>query len=80
MTNLIPVDARRAAKRAGIRTAAQSLSSVIPSGGIVLALTGDWLLTAGLGTASALITAGLAGLQAYLSVLSNGIPEDYATH
>jgi hypothetical protein len=75
---LIPADAQRAAARAGIRTAAQSLASAAPSGAVVLALTGDWWLAALLAIGSALVTAVLAGGAAYLSILSKGIPEDYA--
>lgn len=75
---LIPVDATRAAARAGIRTAAQSLAAALPAGGVVLALTGDWWTAAMLGAGSAVVTALLAGGAAYLSILSKGIPEDYA--
>ena len=75
---LIPVDATRAAARAGVRTAAQSLAAALPAGGVVLALTGDWWSAAMLGAGSAVVTALLAGGAAYLSILSKGIPEDYA--
>ena len=75
---LIPVDATRAATRAGIRTAAQTLASAIPAGGVVLALTGDWWTAALLGSGSAVVSSMLAGAAAYLSILSKGIPEDYA--
>ena len=74
---LIPLDAQRAAARAGLRTFAQSLAAAIPTGAIVLALTGDWWLTAGLGALGAVVTALLAGLASYLSILANGIPGDY---
>lgn len=75
---LIPADAIRAAQRAGIRTAAQSLASGIPTAGVVVVLTGDWAMSVLLGTLSAVVTALLAGGAAYLSILSKGIPEDYA--
>ena len=75
---LIPADATVAAKRAGIRTAAQALSSAIPTTGVVVVLTGDWVMGVLLGALSALATALMAGTQAYLSILSKGIPEDYA--
>lgn len=75
---LIPVDATVAAKRAFVRTAAQSLASVIPTAAVVVGITGDWWLSAMLGAASAVVTALLAGSAAYLSILSKGIPEDYA--
>lgn len=75
---LIPVDATRAATRAGVRTFTQTLASAIPAGGVVLALTGDWWTAALLGSGSAVVSALLAGSAAYLSILSKGIPEDYA--
>ena len=75
---LIPVDAQRAASRAGVRTFAQSLAAAIPTTGVVVALTGDWWTAALLGAGSAVATALLAGGAAYLSILSRGIPEDYA--
>lgn len=75
---LIPVDAQRAASRAGVRTFTQSLASVIPTAAVVVGITGDWWLSAMLGAASAVVTALLAGSAAYLSILSKGIPEDYA--
>lgn len=75
---LIPVDATRAATRAGIRTFTQTLASAIPAGGVVLALTGDWWAAALLGSGSAVASSLLAGGAAYLSILSKGIPEDYA--
>lgn len=76
-TELIPNSTRFAAKRGFIRTAAQSLASVIPTTGVVVAVTGDWLVAAGLGTASAVVTAGLAGAASYFSILSQGIPDAY---
>lgn len=75
--NVVPIETRTAAKRAFVRTAAQSLSAAIPTAGIVVGLTGDWLLGVGLGVASAVVTAGLAGFASYLSILSSGIPDDY---
>lgn len=78
-TELIPASTKLAAKRGFIRTAAQSLASVIPTTGVVVGLTGDWILAAGLGAGSALVTAGLAGAASYFSIISKGIPEDYQT-
>lgn len=75
--NVVPETTRLAAKRGFIRTAAQTLSSLIPAGGIVLALTGDWLLAAGLGAGSAVASALLAGTASYLSIISQGIPDEY---
>lgn len=77
MSILVPDSAKLAAKRGFIRTAAQSLASVIPTTGVVLVLTGDWLLAAGLGAGSALISAGLAGAASYFDIIAKGIPEDY---
>lgn len=77
MTNLIPTNVQIAAKRGFIRTATQSLASVIPTTAVAITLSSDWLLGVGLGTGSALIAAGLAGAASYLSITSSGIPEDY---
>lgn len=74
---LIPADTKLAAKRGFIRTAAQSLASVIPTSAITITLTGDWLAGAGLGVASAIVTALLAGTASALSITAKGIPEDY---
>ena len=76
-TTLIPDATKTAAKRGFIRTAAQSLSSAIPTAAIAIGTTGDWALGVGLGVAGAVVTAGLAGAASYLSILSKGIPEDY---
>lgn len=75
---LVPANAHLAAKRAGLRTAAQSLSSLIPTSAISIVLTSDWLLGVGLGAAGAVVTAFLAGAASYLNILSDGIPVDYA--
>lgn len=76
-TQLVPTTTKLAAKRGFIRTATQSLASVIPTTGVVIALTGDFLLATTLGTASALTTAALAGAASYFSIISKGIPEEY---
>ena len=76
-TTLIPDATKTAAKRGFIRTAAQSLSSAIPTAAIAIGATGDWVLGVGLGVAGAVVTAGLAGAASYMSILSKGIPEDY---
>lgn len=77
MTALVPDATKTAAKRGFIRTAAQSLSSAIPTAAIAIGATGDWALGVGLGVAGAIVTAGLAGAASYLSIVSKGIPEDY---
>ncbi|MCK8477242.1 hypothetical protein [Microbacterium aurugineum] len=74
---VIPASTKLAAKRGFIRTAAQSLSALIPTTVISVVLTADWLLSIGLGAAGAVVTSVLAGTASYLSILSNGIPEDY---
>lgn len=79
MTDLIiPAATKLAAKRAFIRTATQSLSSVIPITAIAIPTTGDALLGLGLGVAGAVVTAVLSGTASALSIVSNGIPKDYA--
>lgn len=75
--NIIPPSVKLAAKRGFIRTATQSLSSVIPIVAIAIPTTGDALLGIGLGVAGAITTAVLAGTASALSIVSNGIPSDY---
>src|SRR5690606_469955 len=77
MPNLIPADTHKAAKRGFVRTAAQSLASIIPTSAVTISLTQDFWVGAGLGAASAVATAILAGAASYFSILSKGIPEDY---
>ena len=74
---IVPDEVHVAAKRGFIRTATQSLASVIPTAAIVIPVTGDALLGTGLAVAGALVTAVLAGTAAYLSIVSSGIPADY---
>jgi hypothetical protein len=74
---LVPHNVRTAAKRGFIRTATQSLASIIPTAAVTIGITGDWLLATGLSIASAVVTSALAGVASYLSILSKGIPEDY---
>ena len=76
--NLIPENARRAAARGFIRTFSQSLASIIPTSAVTITLTQDFWVGAGLGAASAVAGALLAGTASYFSLLSRGIPEDYA--
>ena len=74
---VIPANTRLAAKRGFIRTATQSLASVIPTTAIAIPTTGDVLLGVGLGVAGAVVTAVLAGTASALSIISKGVPEDY---
>lgn len=75
--NIIPENVSLAAKRGFVRTATQSLASVIPITAIAIPTTGDALLGIGLGVAGAVATAVLAGAASALSIVSKGIPEDY---
>lgn len=78
-SKLIPADVQAAAKRAFLRTAAQSLalSFVLPAG-VTIVFTQDALLAAAVGLGGAIVGAAANGLQAYFSILAKGIPEDYA--
>lgn len=76
---LIPSTTILAAKRGFIRTSTQSLATgfAVP-GALTLAFTGDALLALGVGAAGLAFNAVVNGLQSYFSILSKGIPEDYA--
>lgn len=80
---LIPADARRAARRAYLRTMVQGYQSAlaglaITAGGIVAILRDpEWTLYA-ITAVVWLLTPHVGALSAYLSVLRDGIPEDYA--
>lgn len=76
---LVPLDTRRAAKRAFIRTAAQALASAIPTTPITIAFTDEWWIAAIIIVMSVALTSVLAGTWAYLDVLSKGIPAEYET-
>lgn len=76
---LIPDNARRAAQRGFIRTATQTFGgALIAVGAVTGILTADVLLTLGTTLATAAISALIAGGASYFSLLSQGIPEDYA--
>ncbi|MEA1264575.1 hypothetical protein MicroSTF_16140 [Microbacterium sp. STF-2] len=51
---------------------------MIPIAAITIPTTGDALLGVGLAAAGAVATAVLAGAASALSIVSNGIPKDYA--
>lgn len=76
--NIVPASVKLAAKRGFIRTATQSLSSVIPIVAIAIPTTGDALLGLGLGAAGAIVTAILSGTASALSIISSGIPGEYS--
>lgn len=75
---IVPAAVQLAAKRGFIRTATQSLAAVIPITAIAIPTTGDALLGLGLGVAGGIVTALLAGSASALSIISSGIPKDYA--
>jgi hypothetical protein len=82
MSSVIPSKTKLAANRAFVRTAAQTFKGAIPAGGVsagVLASAIEnpnpvQLAAAGVAW---LTVAPLAGLVAYLDVLSKGIPQEY---
>lgn len=76
-TKIIPADTKRAAVLGFIRTGCQSLASAIPTSAVAVTLSGDWAVGVGLGVASAVVTAVLAGAASALSITAKGIPEDY---
>lgn len=82
MSNLIPLNTRKAAKRGFIRTTAQGYAATL-SGGITVTailaiISGEIdLLTAGVTLGVALVSPLIAGAASYLSITSKGIPEDY---
>lgn len=79
MTNpIVPAAVSLAAKRGFTRTFTQTLASFIPIAAIAIPTTGDALYGIGLGVAGAIASAALAGGASYLSIISNGIPKDYA--
>lgn len=74
----VPTAARKAARRAFIRTGAQTLGAAIPVGGITAAALSE--ASAGvvaLSIGAALLTAVLAASAAALDILAKGIPDDY---
>lgn len=75
--SVIPTKTKLAAKRGFVRTATQTLSSVIPITAIAIPTTGDGLLGVGLGVAGAIASSLLAGSAAALMIISSGIPDEY---
>lgn len=80
--NVIPASTKLAAKRGFIRTTAQSYATALAGGitaTVVLGVvTGEVALVPTIVTAAVtLVSPVLAGAASYLSILSNGIPEDY---
>ena len=76
---LVPADAQLAAKRGFIRTTTQALAATIPLSGITgAALSGADPSVIGWSVGAALLSSVLAGAASALSILSKGIPGDYA--
>lgn len=76
---IVPEAVKLAAKRAALKTAAQSArgagaSIVAAIGASILGV--DWLLVAGI-SGAAVITVVWAGVDAYLDKINNGIPSEY---
>ncbi len=79
-TALIPASTKLAAKRAFIRTAAQTLSVSIPTAGVTGAALSDadpamvaWVVGAALFTSLGTATASA------LDILARGVPDEYST-
>ena len=74
---VVPASVKLAARRGFIRTAAQSLASVIPTGAIAISTTGQWWTGVALGIAGGIVTAVAAGAASFLSIISRGVPDAY---
>ena len=75
---VVPASVKLAARRGFIRTATQSLASVIPTGAIAISTTGDWWAGVALGIAGGIVSAVAAGTASFLSIISKGVPGEYA--
>ena len=83
MTDIIPAKTRLAAKRAFVRTSVQTASGAIPAGGVSVVAIAKTLedpnpvliAAAAIAWCSAPF---LGGLGAFLQVVGNGIPDEYA--
>lgn len=79
--NLIPDDVQVAAKRGFIRTTFQSYAATIPAGGVTAGVIASAASDPrGVVTAlvAAVVSPPLAGLASYFSIVSKGLPADYA--
>lgn len=76
--SVIPAKIKLAAKRGFVRTATQTLSSVIPITAIAIPTTGDAGLGLLLGAGGAIVSSVLAGAASALMIISAGIPDEYA--
>lgn len=75
--SVIPTETLLAAKRGFVRTATQTLSSVIPITAIAIPTTGDAGLGMALGAGGAVVSSVLAGAASALMIISKGIPDEY---
>lgn len=75
--SVIPAKTKLAAKRGFVRTATQTLSSVIPITAIAIPTTGDGLLGVCLGVAGAITSSLLAGTASALMIVAKGLPDEY---
>lgn len=82
-SSIVPPSTKIAAKRGFVRTTAQAYAATIPAGGISAAVLASaiedpqpvQLVAAAIAWLTAPV---LAGTASYLSILSSGIPDDYA--
>ena len=82
-SSIVPAATKVAAKRGFVRTTAQAYAATIPAGGVSAAVlasvaTNPDPVAIVTTVVAALVSPPLAGLASYLSILSAGIPEDYA--
>ena len=78
-SKIVPEATQLAAKKAFVRTAAQSLAmSLVLPASITFAFTQDALLTAAVGVGGMIVGATVNGAQAYFAMIGKGIPEEYA--
>lgn len=82
MSKIIPADVKLAAQRGFVRTTAQALAATLTTGvsaSVVLGLvTGEVELVPTLITVGvAVVSPVLAGAASYLSIVSQGVPEEY---
>jgi len=78
MNDVIPSKVRLAAKRAFVRTSAQTLSATIPTSGITgAALSGGDPVVIAWSVGAAVLSSVAAATASALSIVSKGVPEEY---
>lgn len=80
---IVPEAARLAAKRGFVRTTAQAYAGAIPAGGVSAGALASVIdnpdpLLIGTVVAAWVLSPLLAGLASYLTLISKGIPDEYA--